>query len=403
MSLPMPFSVKIVNDQYYILLNLNSMLEMQFPYWKQQVIYQCNDEEESGILLETTKKSPATLIVQCPATLDASRERLKTLSIFPMVVENDNTSTTNTNISSTSSTSASTNARNTSGMTNPSGAIVTYNMTIFLECEKHDITMHQHLQESSTHPSNSDNQTKVGITATLTGSRKMILEWAAYHHLIGFDHVWIYINDHWKDGQDLPHREYITWIPWNYNVKYYNMTLEKKYCAFHEIFRPASQNDALWRARRLGYDWMSFPDLDEFVFVGNNPQESFHDNNNTSSSTAVETSRPLKRYLKEYQKIHGHLLYDGIMLRSVPFGRNVELDRINAANKTLTASTDISAADNNHRDDNHDTDELYKHSTEMVLDYTWRQNANLSEWGASRNKLLVKVDAVSTVNIHYIG
>ena len=36
-----------------------------------------------------------------------------------------------------------------------------------------------------------------------------------------------------------------------------------------EVFRVASQNDALWRAKRLGLDWMAFPDLDERVVVGN--------------------------------------------------------------------------------------------------------------------------------------
>mmetsp|Transcript_2728 Transcript_2728/g.5093 ORF Transcript_2728/g.5093 Transcript_2728/m.5093 type:complete len:120 (+) Transcript_2728:1807-2166(+) len=40
---------------------------------------------------------------------------------------------------------------------------------------------------------------------------------------------------------------------------------------------------------------------------------------------------------------------------------------------------------------------------QLILDYTWRYNATLTNGWTSRNKLLVKVATVPAVNIHYIG
>jgi hypothetical protein len=349
-SLPMPISVKIIDNTYYVLLNLNSMHSFQFRYWRKGAKYLCNNVE-GGIAMEVTKYAPATLIVQCPSIVNASMDILGTFAIVPV-----------------------------KGDAYSNVTVVTYNMTMFVECERLDIQAHDEklfsssLLSSSVVPSNhSDDDTKndtikVGITATFMGSRKTALEWAIYHYLIGFDHIWIYINDEWNDGQDLPVRDYITWIPWNYNTHHYNKTLEKKYCAFHEIFRPPSQNDALWRARRLGFDWMAFPDLDEFVVVVKNGKRCGGGGHDC----------PLKDYLVEtHHKTtqQGRDMYDGIMLRSVPFGGSSNAPQSNGQ----------------------------QHNVELILDYTWRPNVNLTEWWASRNKLLVRVPRVTTVNIHYIG
>jgi hypothetical protein len=354
-SLPMPFAVKIIKDAFYVFLNLNSMNQWQFTYWRKNggTRYFCNDIE-GGIATEVTKKSPATLIVQCPSgeLLDPSRaedDELRTFSIVPWrddtcINHEDGDKCAYSNIT-----------------------MVTYNMSLFVQCERQDIQWHatkRFVQPSPPRPLSKN--IKAGITTTFAGSRKRVFEWATYHHILGFDHIWIYINDEWDKGEDLQvmSRDYITWIPWNYNTRHYNKTLERKYCAFHEIFRPPSQNDALWRARRLGFDWMAFTDLDEFLVIGNS--------SSGGGGNMERNHAPLKEYLEQtYDKMQNHEMYDAIMLRSVPFG----------GNHVQQQEEDV----------------------ELILDYTWRLNANLTEWWASRNKLLVRVPRVSTVNIHYIG
>ena len=124
-----------------------------------------------------------------------------------------------------------------------------------------------------------------------------------------------------------------------------------------EVFRVASQNDALWRAKRLGLDWMAFPDLDELVVVGKSAYS-----NHTSSS-------PLKTYLANFKVTHGDK-YFALLLRSVPYGKNIE-------NKTRP---------------------------ELLIDYTWRQDRNLTtDIFRARRKVIVDVHKVNTVNIHYHG
>mmetsp|Transcript_2728 Transcript_2728/g.5090 ORF Transcript_2728/g.5090 Transcript_2728/m.5090 type:complete len:477 (+) Transcript_2728:320-1750(+) len=276
-SLPMPISVKIINNTYFVLLNLNSMSQWQFPYWTYGATYLCNDNDEnkiSGTAIQVMRKAPATLIVQCPSNIDPSKDNLLTFSILPK--KNEGCTNTTTNDSGNCHYSNITK--------------VTYNMTLFDECERHDIKEHTRVQVLN--QNNSTKTTKAGITVTFAGSRKKILEWATYHHIIGFDHIWIYVNDNWngdgmeKDDKYKVSRDYITWIPWNYNIYHYKRPLERKHCTFIDIFRVSSQNDALWRARRLGFDWMSFPDLDEFVVVNGDGMARRNRGKNVTNNTS---------------------------------------------------------------------------------------------------------------------
>ena len=83
--------------------------------------------------------------------------------------------------------------------------------------------------------------------------------------MVGFDHVWMYVNEPWEYGKDVPSLDFVTFIPYNNKVQDFtgkpNSTIQVNNIPYTEVFRVASQNDALWRAKRLGLDWMAFPDL----------------------------------------------------------------------------------------------------------------------------------------------
>mmetsp|Transcript_1878 Transcript_1878/g.3402 ORF Transcript_1878/g.3402 Transcript_1878/m.3402 type:complete len:510 (-) Transcript_1878:2414-3943(-) len=326
-SVPIPFSVKVYNSSYYVLLSLLGLdKKRQMPMWRtQHAKYMCNGIEQGEDLGIHWRRGRFTLIVKCPDGIDPKVDNLDWFAIIPRDKGINDT--------------------------------VTYDMKKFMECEKQDIDLFP----------NKVGKIKTGISVTFKGDRERAFEWATYHHILGFDHVWIYVNEPWNHGKDFPPREYITWIPYNHNLQNYNITTYKKMAGHPmEQFRIASQNEALWRARRLGLDWMAFVDLDELVFLANaSDYDSYHAVNNNSGDG------PIKTYLHDFAANYGNA-YLGIFLQSVPFGRNIQSD---------PSST-----------------------KELLMDYTWRENSSLyTDWWEARNKLIVNVKEVTSVNIHYIG
>jgi hypothetical protein len=109
---------------------------------------------------------------------------------------------------------------------------------------------------------------------------------------------------------------------------------------------------------------MAFVDLDELVVLCNaSKYKTYH---------ATNGNGPIKTYLEDFTANYGNSNFLGIFLQSVPFGRNIEID---------PSST-----------------------KELLMDYTWRENSSLyTDWWEARNKLIVKVKEVTSVNIHYIG
>ena len=174
---------------------------------------------------------------------------------------------------------------------------VEYKLNKFLECEQNDIAWFAETRNrAGTRP------IKTGITTSFSGGREEALEWAVYCHLIGFDHVWIYVNELWEDGNDFPQSvDVLTFIPYNIKASNFKGNVHAYMSIpFSEVFCSASQNDALWRACRMGLEWMAFPDLDELVVLGNS---ALHSNMRfTSTST---TCSPLKSYLADNKATHG--------------------------------------------------------------------------------------------------
>ena len=77
------------------------------------------------------------------------------------------------------------------------------------------------------------------------------------------------MNEPWEDGKDLPSTDFLTFIPYNNHLKDIyvgaNISMTNMIAQWSEVFRANAQNDALYRASRMGLEWMVFPDLDELV------------------------------------------------------------------------------------------------------------------------------------------
>lgn len=66
----------------------------------------------------------------------------------------------------------------------------------------------------------------VGAVVIFAGGEKArneALQWAEYHHIIGIQHIWLYVNEHWeyKDYADDFDKPYISWIPYDPTMRNY--------------------------------------------------------------------------------------------------------------------------------------------------------------------------------------
>lgn len=194
---------------------------------------------------------------------------------------------------------------------------------------------------------------KVGITTTFSGVREKLLEWITYHSIIGFDHIWIYINEPWLNGTGLPlEMPGVTFIPYDNKIQNHWKDFKRKgkvRTSTFDTWRGNTQVDALWRAKRMDMDWMAFVDLDEFVVCLNH----------------ASVIPNVKEFLKPFQETYGQ--FSGVLLKSIPFGRNMELP----------------------------------HPGNKMLNYTWRPKSD-PEAMTNRNKLIVDVKEVDAVFIHYV-
>merc|ERR1711966_248671 len=226
--------------------------------------YQCNGVDGAQVL-DLKNETRFLFVLQCPSSVSPRNTTLETLSVWK---ERKN--------------------------------IIrqTYDMTVFDECERKDIEMFKERLPSKVM------KPRIGVATLLQRDTAKALQWAAYNHAIGVDHIWMYLNEDWNNATDLPQRDYITWIPWNYRVS--NRFRRQSYGGWVR-FQAASQTDALWRAKRLGVEWIANIDIDEYIAVrggktsGKPLAEYFH---------ALRESLALKRPIASIQ------------LASVPFGLN---------------------------------------------------------------------------------
>jgi hypothetical protein len=326
--------------------------------WRKDANVLCNNISGAKIVKTLERLGRPTLIVECPGSLDSSSVKLQTLSFVPRQ--------------------------------NNSNEIITYNVTLLDECERLDI---QYFSTFTGH------YTKIGMTTSFKGNRNRVLEWATYHHHIGIDHFWIYVNEPWDslgEKNSLPYREYITWIPYNFSVAHDYFTRRHNYIPT-EHFRIASQNDALWRAKRMGMEWLAIIDLDEYIVCGNQQQR------NMSSVAKSATGGELKQYLTN--KFEDEILetFGAIEMNSVPFGHNTgitegwmngptDISMDGSSNHSATVATIVSPDS----DKDHSTNKL-------LIGYTWRQKGDPNSFPLRRMKLIINPHKVTAVNIHYLG
>ena len=348
---PILHSVKIVNNIFYVLLNMFDLNHSVKKIWRNGSFH-CNGAPGGKEVNHFDYEGQnGNLIIECPASVDASKDILKTFSVIPMAMAIPTSNTT-------SRTSTPVNANVTSEW-------VTYETELFDECERKDIE----------HFSNSKN-VKIGITATVKGNRTKALEWAAYHHIIGVDHIWIYINEDWNNATDIVHRDYITWIPYNFNIQYTHEYNKARAFTPHEVFRIASQNDALWRAKRMGLEWIAPFDFDEYIdityptMVNDLPYD--HSFGSAVRESDIDT---LPKFLKKFQNTHfvKYPKFVGIQMKSVPLGR-------------------------------HGKDRAAGKETELTIDNVWRLKGAINTFRAPRCKLILNVTITTSIyNLHYLG
>jgi len=337
---PIPHSVKIIDGHFHVLLLIYHVGGIWVELSNATKIL-CNDSVGGTLLGHQQDIGLESIVIQCPAVVNPVNSILSVVSIVTV---------------------SSSKEGNTGGN---NGTYTFENLEKFDECERIDIDYFKHnpilggrRQNKEEKAPLKERHIKIGATITIRNSikddgekngawgnvRKQALEWAEYHHLIGVDHMWIYINEAWNGGRDLPHRKYITWIPFNWCLYNYNNWTKFPYDQqYTELFRGASQTDALWRARRAGMDWIAIVDVDEYIQVSPSDAYShFYNHSNVTKACptggCIPTNKTdpavidaLSRYLINLT-VSDSL---GIRLESIPYGRNTALDQIDDNNLVI--------------------------------------------------------------------
>lgn len=136
---------------------------------------------------------------------------------------------------------------------------------------------------------------KYAAIAVFKGRTKRALEWAVYHNMIGFDHIFLYVNQAWEENY--LGENFITWIPFSTSLG--------KGGNLWEVFRMAGMTDIFWKAKYLQIDWLLNADTDEYLWL---------------NSTMDIYEKPIESYLRQ---LDNNFTRQGIQLNSIPFGHNV--------------------------------------------------------------------------------
>lgn len=332
-NLPIPFAVKIDNHRFWVLV----MLHTGNRHLRSSNIYFCNGIPAQ--VAKTSRKGLYMLIVGCSETIDARTSSLNTFSGSPRAGDK------------------------------MGGVEFSFDMQTFEECERKDIEFFAHLSPTAAEEGGGDLEKngdphqdgKIGIVAVFNGGRKNALEWAVYHHIIGVDHIFLYVNEDWDDGKDLVHRDYITWIPYNFRL------ITRGSPVTWESFREAGMTDMVWRARRLNMKWLVDVDTDEFVWV---------------NGTLYPEEKPLVKFLNTYPIPE---TYGAFQMNSIPFGAN------NSKSPQVSTRSSADGAAPTGRQ-------------QLVMEYVYRQNADVKTFPRVREKIIVNTTKVVTaINCHYIG
>ena len=266
-QVPIAVNVKVIKNQYHVIFN-TGYIDPAIWY---NAEYRCNDNNETATIMSATKPGRGNLIIQCPISIHFNETTLETISVV-----------------------------------SEGGNKTFYELARFVECEKHDMKDYS--------PPN----ILIGMCTSIAGKgriREIAHEWVEFHRLIGVDHAWIYINSEWDQGKQSD-KPYISWIPYNHNIKAYNFT-DRPWTQRSEFFRVTSQVECVLRARRMGVEWVIFTDIDEYVQI--------NDNETSIDDSGVPIS-PLKKLLQTYYKEEKDAI-GGLVMNSIPFGNNLSEEK----------------------------------------------------------------------------
>lgn len=175
--------------------------------------------------------------------------------------------------------------------TENSNVSYSFNLDVLLNCWHHEKKFLEELKSSKNIES--------AAIAVYKGRSKRALEWAVYHNLIGFDHIFLYVNQPWANEEDFK-ENFITWIPFSTNIgRVGGMSWD--------VFRIAGMTDIFWKARYLQIKWLLNADIDEYVWY------------NTSFDI---NKKPIQTYLDQF---NNNFTKQGIHLNSIPYGSNASI------------------------------------------------------------------------------
>jgi len=309
-KVPIAVNVKVIKNQYHVIFN-TGYIDPDIWY---NAKYRCNGSNETATVMSATKPGRGNLVIQCPESIQFNKTILETVSVVP-----------------------------------EGGNKTFYEMKRFVECETHDMKYYS--------PPN----ISIGMCTSIAGKgriREIAHEWVEFHRLIGVDHAWIYINSEWDEGKQ-PDKPYISWIPYNLNIKAYNFT-DRPWTQRSEFFRVTSQVECVLRARRMGVDWVIFTDIDEYLQI----------NGNETSIDYDSSVPPLKKLLQTYYKEEKDAI-GGLVVNSIPFGNNLSEEK---------------------------TPEK-----ELFIDHVYRNKINPTNVKWSRWKQIVNPQNVHNYAIHWLG
>jgi hypothetical protein len=226
----------------------------------------------------------------------------------------------------------------------------------------------------------------IGACTEIKGqdNRHFAAQWVEYHHLIGVDHLWVYINEPWNTSWSLPQRPYVTYVPYNDNWDELRHGLKRSMFDY-AYFQEAHNNECLFRGRQYGVEWMVMLDVDEYIHIENpfyanrtgpilkeyltavDNKANTGDLNQGPTTTHTASAGDLNNSFQTLPNI------GNIKMTSIPYGTNTILQHPNTS----------------------------QYET-LVLDYIWRNKAPPESIGLVREKNIVKPAAVGFLNIHYI-
>jgi Glycosyltransferase family 92 len=171
----------------------------------------------------------------------------------------------------------------------------------FIECDRLEMKeMPMHLRHTAT--------PKTKMLGACIIERQLdvsqLAQWIGYHQLMGMDHFWVYQNE---KSRSLPEGDHVTYLPYNFVWEDHSNHSSLYRRPPRDIFwQEAMQLRCIYHAKRLGMEWITTIDVDEYIWVN---VTDYH-----------QHDFPLKRYLLEHHDEFDNVA--GLTMNSISFGRH---------------------------------------------------------------------------------